>query len=362
MKKKFLYNFGMSQDDARTERKALELEPGDRLICLASAGEVPLNLLATSDVQIDAVDISLPQIRLARLKLAAALHLEPREAVRFIGYRKSSAEERMRFFQQLSRHLETSDKTFWEQNPVVFEKGPVHAARFERYISRLSWIGLAILNRRKITRLFEFDDVAAQRQYFDRNIHYRKLKWIFSVAFHPKIYKNRGMDTAALRHSNESDMASFFFNRFRNFCTATLARENYFFQFTFFNRILFDEALPDYLKEEGNRLLRKRANRLAFYNESITSRIKKSPEGRYNKFALSNVGDWLSQEEYIDLLQTIGQRAAKPGRALLRYIHFAYAIPGDLADTLRIDQSLGAQLEVSDRYPFYSLVPMRILG
>jgi len=41
---KYLYNFGITQDDVQTERKALDIKDGDHLICIASAGEVPLNL------------------------------------------------------------------------------------------------------------------------------------------------------------------------------------------------------------------------------------------------------------------------------------------------------------------------------
>lgn len=357
---KFLYNFGMSQDDAETERKALDLRQGDRLICIASAGEVPLNLLASSNVHIDAVDLSLPQIQLARLKMTAAIHLEPQDAARFIGYKSGSAEERICLYKHLFKYLDTSEKTFWDQYPAVLEKGPIHAARFERYLSRFNWLGLHILNRKKMMKLFEFDNIAQQKLYFDQNLESRKLKRIFKIAFHPKIYKKRAMDNQGLLHSGKRDIAAFFFSRFRNFCTSTLARKNYFLQFTFFNRILFDEALPEYLKEDGNQLLKKRINQLAFYHESVSSRIQNNPKGNYNKFGLSNVGDWLSHEEYADLLQIICKQSEKQSRALLRYIHFAPSVPENLTDIIKTDQQLGHDLESIDRYPFYSLMPMRI--
>ena len=72
-----LYNYGISQEDARTERRALDIREGDRLLCVASAGEVPLNLLAMGTVAIEAVDISRTQLFLCRLKMAACRVLEP---------------------------------------------------------------------------------------------------------------------------------------------------------------------------------------------------------------------------------------------------------------------------------------------
>jgi S-adenosylmethionine:diacylglycerol 3-amino-3-carboxypropyl transferase len=60
MKRKYIYDFGVSQDDPQSELKTLELTQGDRVLCIASAGEVPLELLANSDqsITIDAVDIA----------------------------------------------------------------------------------------------------------------------------------------------------------------------------------------------------------------------------------------------------------------------------------------------------------------
>lgn len=354
----FLYNFGISQDDSESERKALDIQKGDRLICLASAGEVPLNLLSTTDLLIDAVDISLPQLHLSRLKLMAAIHLEPLEAARMIGYQPCTREERFHWLGHLSKHLDEAEQTFWNNNPLAFEKGPVHLGRFERYLSKFSQLALHIIGRKKMMKLFEFDDEDLQRNYFDRHVDTRRLKLIFNVMFHPRIYKKRGMDEHGLTHSGERNIATFFFGRFRDFCTSTLARKNYLLQFTFFKRILFEEALPNYLKTAGNKLLRQRMGQLSFIHESISERLHKTPQGHYNKFALSNVGDWMTMEEMTGLFRTIGSQSADNARLLLRYIHFAHPLTEDLKKIFRPDQELGFKLESVDRYPFYSLIPM----
>jgi S-adenosylmethionine:diacylglycerol 3-amino-3-carboxypropyl transferase len=233
-------------------------------------------------------------------------------------------------------------------------------ARFERYLSKLNGLALNIIGKKKMMRLFDFEDVKLQKHHFDQHLASRRLKLIFNIAFHPGIYKNRGMDKQGLTHSGKRDIAAFFFSRFRDFCTSTLARKNYFLQFTFYNRILFNEALPEYLKEEGNQLLRKRMDQLTFHHQSVSLQIQYSPAGHYNKFALSNVGDWLSREEITDLFQIIGEKSAEHGKLLLRYIHFAHPLPGHLAHMIKTNPQLGQELESLDRYPFYSLIPMEI--
>jgi S-adenosylmethionine:diacylglycerol 3-amino-3-carboxypropyl transferase len=301
-------------------------------------------------------------LNLARLKLAAALHLEIGEAVRFIGYAPCPAQERRRAFSLLSRFLSGPERTFWGSQPAVWEKGPVLSARFEKYLSRFNGIGIRLLGRKNLMGLFECDDVPSQRDHFDRHLNSHLLKRVFQLAFHPKIYKKRGMDAQGMVHEGQRNIAEFFFSRFRNFCTSTLARSNYFLQFALFNRLLFPEALPEYLTKDGNRRLRKRAGRLSFRLLSITEAILSTPPGYYQAFALSNVGDWMTQDEFARLLELMGERSARPGRALVRYIHLAHPIPGRVAGTISCDERLGEELESVDRYPFYGLRPMRIAG
>jgi S-adenosylmethionine:diacylglycerol 3-amino-3-carboxypropyl transferase len=82
-----LFDFGISQEDAASEETMLNLEQGDQLLCIASGGEVPLNLLCSGkSIKIDAIDISESQLALCRLKLLAALHIEAPANAAFLGY------------------------------------------------------------------------------------------------------------------------------------------------------------------------------------------------------------------------------------------------------------------------------------
>ena len=98
MRKEPLYNFGISQDDVLAENKALDFKSCDNLLCVASAGEVPLNILAKYDINIDAVDIAVNQLHLCYLKLAAIRQLEPGEAASFLGFTDITASKRMLLF------------------------------------------------------------------------------------------------------------------------------------------------------------------------------------------------------------------------------------------------------------------------
>lgn len=271
------YDYGVSQEDALTEERALNLRDGDRLLCVASAGEIPLNLLARRDLTIEAVDISRSQLSLCRLKAAACRALEPLEAAALLGFMDASPGRRRQLFARAAEYLEEGDKRFWAANGKAVERGPVRAARFERYLGRFSPAGRAVLGGRKLRGLFELDTVAAQEEYFDRSLSTGTLRTVFKAAFHPLLYRKRGIAEEGLRHGGAGGPGGFFYSRFRDFCTATPARKNYYLQFSFFGRVLFPEALPEYLSEQGIRNIRANHANITWRPESYQEALDKSP-------------------------------------------------------------------------------------
>jgi len=93
-----LFDFGFSQEDELSVSTALEIN-GETVLCIASAGDIPLSLLALGAGKIIAVDISEPQIHLCCLKAAAIQCLE-REAQLACWALRTHAGERQRWFAQ----------------------------------------------------------------------------------------------------------------------------------------------------------------------------------------------------------------------------------------------------------------------
>ena len=144
---------------------------------------------------------------------------------------------------------------------------------------------------------------------------------------------------------------------FRNFCCSTPARRNFYLQFTFFNRILFPEALPEFLQPHLNSSFSANSGRIRYVETSIEEALKNTYCGQFNKIHISNIGDWMSGESMADLFRLIRDKTEPGARIALRYIHLGHKIPED-ADELRADIQRGFMLESGDRYPFYSIVPV----
>lgn len=351
-----LYNYGLSQEDALTEYRALDLRPGDRVVSVASAGEVPLNLIALEDVRIEAVDIARSQLALSRLKLAACLALEPSEAAAFLGFEDAAPSLRTRLFNRVASFLDEGERRFWRGNMAAVERGAVRAGRFERYIRRFGRLARLVLGETRLRSLFEREGVAERRDHFDRRLGSGAVKALFRAAFDPRRYRQGGIADAGLTHSGQRDIAAFFYGRFRDFCTATPPRRNYYFQFMLWGRLFYPEALPEYLRPEGLARVRERQGSVVWREASFERTLADHPAGTFNKFHLSNIGDWMSREDYAALLDLLGRRAAPASRALARYIHLDHPIPDALNGRLRRDDRLAGELIKEDRFPFYQLV------
>lgn len=353
------YNYGISQEDVLTEFTALDIAENDSLLCIASAGEIPLNMAALQNLNILAIDTSIYQLRLCKIKMVAATSMESLQAASFLGYMVMSGTERQRIFsQEIGPRLSAEDRLFWEQNSGTILSGVVNAARFEQYIRKVSAIGRTVIGSRNLYRLFECESVQKQKELFDQRITGPLLRSIFNIAFHPRIYKNRGIDPLGLTHSGARNIAGFFFQRFRNFCCSTIARKNYYLQYTFFNQVLFPEALPEYLQPNLHGAFVENSKRIEFRLSDFDEALKLAEPGQFNKIHLSNIGDWMSKESMAALFCLVRDKTSPGALAVMRYIHLNHTLPATVPE-LAADYHLGENLILTDRYPFYTIVPIR---
>jgi S-adenosylmethionine-diacylglycerol 3-amino-3-carboxypropyl transferase len=354
----FLYNYGLSQEDALTELKALELADDDSLLCIASAGEIPLNLAALTNARIVAADISVDQIRLCRIKQIAASHSDAVKAASFLGYMNMQESERESVFKHdIEPYLPEEDIKYWKQNPIAIRGGVINSGRFEKYMLKVTGIGRFIVGKKNLYSLFECNTIAEQQEVFDKKINGIIVNGIFRIAFHPWIYKNRGIDPAGLTHSGARNIAEFFFQRFRNFCCNTLSRENYFLQYTFFNTVLFREALPEFLQPAFHERFVGNYKKIEYAVASLEKVLENSETGKFNKIHISNIGDWMSRDSMSSLFRLIRDKTLPGARIVMRYIHLNHKLP-DYLPELVANYDLGDRLILKDRYPFYSVVPI----
>jgi S-adenosylmethionine:diacylglycerol 3-amino-3-carboxypropyl transferase len=360
-----LYNFGISQEDERTEAAALRLADGgeSRVLSISSAGEMPLCLLSLGASRVDAVDIDERQLHLAWLKRAAVLTLDRRRAIRFLGYQPATPDQRRAWLGRVSAELPAATRAFFDSHEAVLESGPIWAGRYERYVSRLVRLLRVPLGRR-LDGLFAGDSLDEQRACFQRSFDRTWLRAVFEVAFHPRVFTRRGMDPRSLQHRGRSrpSLGRQYFERFRALCTGTPARENHLLQLHLLGRVLSADAVPHYLGAEGFDVVRRRIDQLTLRRLDLHAALRAAPGGTYNRFHLSNLPDWMSAEGFVTTMELLAERSGRDGRAVWRYIHVNRPVPDPLRSSIRVDHAEGERLGRLDRFPFYTVVPADVNG
>lgn len=353
-----LYNYGISQEDERTEAAALGL-PGGRVLSIASGGDMALSLLALGADDVVAVDIEPAQLHLARLKLSAVLGLERLEAIRFLGFMPAAPDRRLRWLASLLDRLPSSTREFWQDRIDAVREGPIWAGRYERHLGRLRSVlwpfAGAFRELCECTSLYE--QAALFARCFDRPL----LKAAFRLAFTPRIYAGRGIDRCGLRHRDPSkSLGTRFFERFRAMCVASPARENPLLQLHLLGRVLDPDVVPEYLTEHGVRVVRERAHAISFVQASLLDALESAEAGRFNRFHLSNVPDWLDAAGFDRALELIAAKSARPARLVWRYLHRNHPVAAACRPGIHLNEELGRALGERDRFPVYRVVAAEV--
>ncbi len=352
---KALYHFGISQEDERTEATALGL-PGGRVLSIASAGDMALSLLALGADEVTAIDIEVSQIHLARLKLTAVLHLDREDAIRFLGFMPASAEKRRHWLSIVLDRLPPESQPFWSESAAAVLRGAVWAGRYERYLGRLRTALRPLAGA--FHELAECSSLDEQDALFVRRLDRPLLRTTFRLAFAPRLYAGGGIDRRGLwHHDRATSLGLQFFERFRALCVESLARENPWLQLHLLGQVRSADVVPEYLSEHGVRVLRERSHAISFVHASILDFLTSADAGRFDRFHLSNIPDWLEAAAFDRVLVLIASKAARPARLVWRYLHHDHPVPTSCRPRVQPDEAWGRSLARRDRFPLYGVVP-----
>lgn len=355
-----LYGFGLSQEDERTEARALDL-PGGSVLSITSAGDMALSLRALGAARVTGVDTSPAQNHLARLKHASIQMLEPLEAAAFLGYRPATAAQRSRWFAVAAPALPEPTAAWWRDQREAVQGGVVWSGRFEGFLGRVLGTLRPVLEPR-FSELIAAPDLATQAEVFSRRLDTAAVRALFRVAFNPRFYAQRGMDPRSLQfHDPRTSLGDQFFATFANMCTRSPARENPYLQLFTMGQVIEPGALPAWLTDLGAAILRADPDSVRFLDSDVTAHVRSQPSGTYDRFHLSNVTDWMPVEQFDELLGVLADRSDRPGRIVWRAIHVDRTVPEALVERIIPDRAWGAELRAADRFPVYAVVPARIV-
>ena len=356
-------------EDPVVDMAALGIKPTDHIVAIASGSCNILSYLTADPARISAVDLNGAHIALGHLKLCALRHLPGQDAFfRFFGQAESNANVAA-YETYIKPHLDPVSRAYWEARRL---NGQRRIKLFADNFYRHGLLGWFIGAGHRLARWYGRDPAvvlkaqtrAEQKAMFDEHLApiFDKLfvRWLirqpaslYGLGIPPSQYRTLANDQP------DGGIGAVLRQRLERLACGFDIKSNYFAWQAFGRRYAMagDAALPPYLMPQNFDLLRARADRVSFKQQSMTEFLRASPAKSFDCYVLLDAQDWMSDADLTALWTEI-TRTARPGsRVIFRTAAAERLLPGRVPDRVlaawTYDPDLCRRLGEEDRSSIY---------
>jgi S-adenosylmethionine:diacylglycerol 3-amino-3-carboxypropyl transferase len=242
----------------------------------------------------------------------------------------------------------------------MYNRGSIWCGRYEQFLGRLRIFLRPVLGP-AFKELVQCTDCISQKKIFEKRINQGWLRMVFRFVFTPSIFSRRGMDPKSLAHRQSPvPLGDQYWAILRAFCTNTSAAANPWLQLHTLGRLVSLDAAPAYLNPAGFERTKQALKHLRWVKSDVLEFIRSQMPADTNKVCLSNLPDWLSSDQFAELIGTLACKLESGSCLVWCYLHVQRNLPPGLSRQIRIFEDLGARLREQDRFPFYHIVPAQI--
>lgn len=352
-----IIRYAMCWEDADVMLEALDVQPGDVCLSIASGGENTLSLLARRPGKVIAVDLSPAQIACLEIKCAAFRRLDHAEMLELVGAHPS--ERRLLLYQVLRADLAPATRGFWDERQALIVAGIGSVGKFESYFALFRRYVLPLIHSRsEIEALFEPKSPAARERFYREVWANRRWHWLLRLFLSRTVMGRLGRDPEFFRYA-EGNMAEAALARARYALTVLDPTQNPYFQWVVFGR--FTNALPHALRAENFELIRAHLDRLEWRLASLESAINEAGDASIDRFNLSDIFEYLSESATESAFEQIARAGRSGGRIAYWNMMTPRICPERLRDRLRPLDDLAGKLLPQNKAAFYGALHVEAL-
>ncbi len=353
-------------EDPVVDIEGLAIDPGSRIMCIASGSCNALSYLTANPAQVIAVDLNKAHVALGQLKITAIKHLPNYERFqRFFGH-ADHKENKAVYKEMIAPHLDEVSRNYWEKRTL---KGKRRISYFTKGLYRRGllgdFIGLAHLFAKiynvDLSKLLKAESIEEQREIFEAELapvfDKKFVRWLTDQ---PASLFGLGIPPAQFDElAGDERMAEVLKRRLEKLACDFEVKDNYFAWQAFGRRYdrKADAPLPPYLQRANWDTMRERIDRLDVKRANMVDWIGAREEASMDRFVLLDAQDWMNDTQLDELWSRI-TRASRPGaRVLFRTAAEPSLLPGRLDNTIlskwRYHEEHSIDLTTRDRSSIY---------
>ena len=344
-----MIRYAQCWEDADILLQGLNIQPGQRCLAIASAGDNALAMLSKSPGQVIALDMNPAQLACLELRVAGFRTLRHPELLELIGSRPS--QQRLQLYGKCRGQLSRETRCFWDARPAEVRGGIGHAGKFERFLALFRrWILPLIHSQQTIDELLRQKSQADRAHFFQQSWNTRSWRMLFRLFFSQFIIGRLGRDRRFFDYAEEC-VSTHLRDRAAYALVNLAPNTNAYLQWILTGS--HQKALPYALRPENFKAIRDNLSRLTWYPQSVEAYLSDHAQARFDCFNLSNIFEYMSPAHYRTTLEKLVQ-AGNPGSRLAYWnMLVPRSRPSEMADQLRPVSSLAQSLYRQDQAFFY---------
>ncbi len=340
-------------EDADILLAGLDIQPNENCLSIASAGDNTLALLIKNPAKVVALDLNPVQLFCLELRVAAYRTLTHLELLQLMGSRPSK--ERIQLYQKCRSLLKEDCRAFWDsQQSKVKRYGIGGVGKFERYFRIFKNYVLPFTHSKKtVAELFTDKPLPERQEFFDKHWNTWRWKLLIRLFFSQTIMGKLGRDPAFFTYVEDS-FAKHVFRKIKHGMCELNPAENPYLHWILTGT--HGEALPFALREENFEQIRNNLDKLEWHLLSTQTYVEKCKAENIiiHKFNLSDIFEYMSEENYLKSLTDLIEIAPSGGRLLYWNMMAPRSSPASLQDKIMSLTELASSLHAQDKAIFYN--------
>ncbi len=337
-------------EDADILLAGLDVRPGNTCLSIASAGDNTLALLSKQPARVIALDMSAAQLACLELRVAAYRALTHGELLELMGSRPST--RRADLYLRCRNQLTPEVRRFWDARSREIAAGIGSAGKFERYFALFRQRVLPLVHSHaSIARLLQGGTHKERQVFYEQQWDTWRWRAMFQLFFSRAVLGRKGRDPRFFQYV-EGNVADRLLARVCQGLTGVNPAQNPYIQWILTGH--HTTALPYALRAENFETIRANLDRLEWQRSSLEDFLSSADQSSIDHFNLSDVFEYMSEENYIRLLEQLVRVGRPAGHLAYWNMLVPRSRPAVLASSLRPHAQLAQSLHQRDKACFYS--------
>jgi S-adenosylmethionine-diacylglycerol 3-amino-3-carboxypropyl transferase len=343
--------FAQVREDPLLEIEALAPAPDSTIVVVSSGGCTALSLVASGAGRVVSVDSNVTQNHLVELKAQAVRSLEPGALLGFLGATSTPKAWRIADYRALRGSLNADAAKYWDSHSRMIGNGVLNSGVSEGFIRIVvRAMRLLVHPASRIDRLLSCETVAEQRSLYENEWNTRRWRALLRILLSRRAF-NRTYDPAFFQNVENGDFAGHFYRLMEHALCEIPVASNYFLHHMLKGtyRTAIVGGVPPYLDRAAQSATRQRLENLELVDGGYAEYLATCDGESVDGFALSNICEWLDEEQIRNLFAEV-VRVARPGaRLCFRNFVGHTDIPQAFRSSLREDVEAGRAAIKRDR-------------